>query len=181
MKPTFKIAVIAAGFAVAAWPALRAADESTPAQPPPPPAAGGGDNGPEGRPHHWQRDPTEQAQHLKQALDLTQGQFNQVLAIFKDAGAQRQAITNDDSLSRNDIRAKSREIMNGSQAKIRALLTPEQQKKFDAMPRPGWNGRNGGPGHKNPPPPPPAGDAPPPPPPPSDTPAPASPPAAGGT
>ena len=169
--------MIAAGFAVAAWAALRAADDATPAPPPPPPpppAAGGGNNGPEGRPGRWQPDPTQQAQRLKQALDLTQEQSDQVLAIFKDAAAQRQATMSDDSLSRNDMRAKMRGIMNGSQAKIRALLTPDQQKKFDSMPRPGPGGRNRGQGQGNPPPPPP-------PPPPSDTPPPAGPPAAGGT
>lgn len=180
MKPTLRITIIAAGLAVAAWPVLRAADESAPAQPPTPPAATGGEQGPEARPRRWQPNPAEQAQHLKQVLDLTQEQFDQVLAIFKDEAAQRQAIMKDDSISRDDRRSKMRELMNATQAKIRALLTPEQQKKFDAMPRPGWNGRNRGPGSENPPPPPPA-DAPPPPPP-ADTPPPANPPPpAGGT
>jgi periplasmic protein CpxP/Spy len=178
MKRTLKIALFAAGFAVAAWPALRAADESAPAQPPPP-SAGGGNNGPEGRPGHWRRDPTEQTQHLTQALGLTQAQSDQVLAIFKDEAAQRQALRGDDSLSRNDMRTKMRELMKASQAKIRALLTPDQQKSFDAMPRPGRNGKDGGPGHGNLPPPS-AGDAPPPPPPPGDTPPPASAPSASG-
>jgi Spy/CpxP family protein refolding chaperone len=169
MKPTLRIAVIVAGLAVAAWPSLRAADESS--QPPPPPAAGG-EQGPEGHPRRWQRDPAEQVQHLKQVLDLTQAQSDQALAIYKDAAAQRQALMRDDSLSRDERRPKMRELMNSTQVKIRALLTPEQQKKLDAMPRPGRDGRNGGPGAGNPPPPP-AGDVPPPPPP-ADTPPPAS-------
>lgn len=179
MKPTFRIAVIVAGLAVAAWPSLRAADESSQPPPPPPPSAAGGDQGPEGHPRRWQRDPAEQVQHLKQALDLTQEQSDQALAIYKDEATQRQALMRDDSLSRDEKRPKMRELTNSTQAKIRALLTPEQQKKFDAMPRPGRGGRNGGPGAGNPPPPA-AGDVPPPPPP-TDTPPPASTsPAAGG-
>ena len=165
MKPTLRIAVIAAGLAVAAWPVLRAADESSQAAPPPPPpVAAGGEQGPEAHPHRWQRNPAERAQHLKQVLELTQEQFDQVLAMLKDAEAQRQAIMSEDR------HAKMRELMNGTQAKIRALLTPEQQTKFDAMPRPGKGGRNDGPGHGNPPPPPP---------PPGGTPPPSAPPASG--
>jgi hypothetical protein len=121
----------------------------------------------------------EQAEFLKQAVDLTKDQFDQVLAIYKDEAAQRQAIMGDESLSRDDRRAKMRGLNEGTQVKVRALLTPDQQKKFDALPRPGPGRRNRGADHGNPPPPPPSGDAPPPPP--GDTPPPASPPPAGGT
>ena len=169
MKPTFRIAVIAAGLAAAVWPALRAAD--VPSQPPPPPppappAAVGGENNPEARPQRWRRDPMEQFERLKQALNLTQEQSDQISAIIKGNAPQRQAILRDDSLSRNDQRAKMQELRKGTEVRIRALLTPEQQKKFDAMPRGGPGGRQRhGPGPGNPPPPPP-GDTPPPPPPP---------------
>ena len=165
MKPTLRIAVIAAGLAVAAWPALRAADEpSQPPPPPAPPAAAGGEKSPEARPKHWQREQMERFEHMKQALNLTQEQSDQILAIINGNAPQRQAIMSDDSLSKRDRRAKMRELMKGTDARIRALLTPEQQTKFDAMPRPGRGGRDGGPGHGNPPPPP-TGDTPPPPPP----------------
>jgi periplasmic protein CpxP/Spy len=182
MKLMLKTAVIAAGLAVAAWPALRAADESSQPPPPAPPAAPGGENNPEARPPRGPRDPMEQLEHLTQVLGLTQEQHDQIAAIYKANAPQRQAIMSDDSLSPNDKRAKMRELMNGTQAKVRALLTPEQQTKFDAMPRPGRGSRNGGPGRGNPPPPPP-GDAPPPPPPSGDAPPPANnpPPPAGGS
>ena len=168
MKATFRIAVIAAGFAVAAWPALRADDQPAPPQPPQPPAAGG-EHPEEVRPRRWQRDPMERLEHLKQALDLTKEQSDQVAAIIKDGASQRRAIMTDDSLSRNDKRTKMQELRQGTDARIRALLTPEQQKRFDAMARGPW-ARNGGPNQGNPPPPPP------PPPPPQQRPPPPPPP-----
>ena len=124
----------------------------------------------------------EQLDRLKEVLSLTQEQTDQIQAIIKGNAPQRQAIFSDDSLSPDDKRAKMQELNKGAQAKIRALLTPEQQTKFDAMPRFRPGGRNHGPGH-GPPPPPPGGN-PPPPPPPADAPAPANntqPPAAGTT
>jgi len=185
MKHTLRIAMIAAGLTAAAWTALRAADETSQPQPPPPaapPAATGGENGPEGHARRWQRNPMEQLDRLKEVLSLTQEQTDQIQAIIKGNAPQRQAIFSDDSLSPDDKRAKMQELNKGTQAKIRALLTPEQQTKFDAMPRFRPGGRNHGPGH-GPPPPPPGGN-PPPPPPPADAPAPANntqPPAAGTT
>ena len=111
----------------------------------------------------------EQLERLKQALGLTPEQSDQIATIIKGNAPQRQAIFSDDSLSREEKGAKLHELMQGTQTQIRALLTPDQQKKFDAMPRFGRRGRNGGPGPGNPPP----GDAPPPPPP-GDMPPPAS-------
>jgi len=181
MKPSLRIAVIAAGLVAAAWPALRAADEISPPPPPPTaPGAAGGEQGPGPRQRRSPRNPVEQAEFLKQTLGLTPEQFDQVLAIYEDEAVQRQAIMSDDSLSWDDRRAKARGLMGGTRVKIRALFTPEQQKKFDALPRPGPWGRHHGPGPGIPPPPPPAGDAPPPPPPPGDT-LPANPAPAGGT
>ena len=174
MKPTLRIAMIAAGFAVAAWPALRAADEPAPAQPPPPPlpAAGGGTSLDE-HPHRGRGEPGEELARLKEALGLTQEQSDQIEAIIKGNAPQRQVIMSDDSLSHEAKRMKMRELRDITHSRIRALLTPEQQKKFDAMPR-GPEGRKGGhrwggqtqetpPSPPSPPSPPPAPDAPPPP------------------
>jgi Spy/CpxP family protein refolding chaperone len=106
----------------------------------------------------------EQLQRLSETLSLTQEQKDQITAIIKGNAPQRQAIMNDASLTPEDRRAKMRELMKGTPPKIRALLTTEQQQKFDAMPRPefGRGPRHGGP--HNPPPPggnPPPPDAPP--------------------
>jgi Spy/CpxP family protein refolding chaperone len=166
MKSMFRIVAIAASLAAAAMPAAWAANETQPVPPPPaqPPAAPG-DKAPDGaRPRRWQRDPMEQLQRLSEALSLTQEQKDQITAIIKGNAPQRQAIMNDAALTPEDRRAKMRKLMKGTQPKIRALLTTEQQQKFDAMPRPefGRGPRHGGP--HNPPPPggnPPPPDAPP--------------------
>ena len=86
---------------------------------------------------------------MSEVLNLTQEQKDQIAAIMKEAAAAEEA-----------QRAKMRELRKETEQKIRALLTPEQQQKFDAMPRPefGRGPRHGGP-HG---PPPPDGNLPPP-------------------
>ena len=148
MKSMFRIAAIAAGLAAAAVPAIRAADETQPVPPPPaqPPALS--DKAPDGaQPRRWQRDPMEQVQRLGEALSLTQEQKDQITAIIKGNAPQRQAIMNDLALAQEALRAKMRELRKETELKIRALLTPEQQQKFDTMPRPGFRRgpRHGGP------------------------------------
>jgi Spy/CpxP family protein refolding chaperone len=158
MKSIFRIATIAAGLAVAALPAVRAADETPPG--PPPPAAPG-DRAPDGaRPPRWQRDPMERLQRMSEVLNLTQEQKDQIAAIIKGNAPQRQAIMKEAAAAQEAQRAKMRELRKETEQKIRALLTPEQQQKFDAMPRPefGRGPRHGGP-HG---PPPPDGNLPPP-------------------
>jgi Spy/CpxP family protein refolding chaperone len=165
MKSMFRIAAIAAGLAAAALPAARAADETQPVPPPPaqPPAALG-DKAPDGaRPRRWQRDPMEQLRRLSEALSLTQEQKDQITAIIKGNAPQRQAIINDAVLAQEAQRAKMRELRKETELKIRALLTPEQQQKFDALPRPefGRGPRHGGPHYPPPPDAPPAAGSPP--------------------
>lgn len=160
MKPTLRIGLMAAALAVAALPITRAADET---QPPPPPGAGA-DKAAEQHPRRGPRSPQEQLQRLSDALSLTPQQKDQIGAIYKENAPQRQAIMNDESLSREDRRAKMGELTKSTQTKVRALLTPEQQQKFDTMPRPGWGRRGMGP-NGGPPPggnPPPANATPPP-------------------
>jgi Spy/CpxP family protein refolding chaperone len=93
-------------------------------------------------------------EHLQTALNLTADQAKQVEAILKDQMQQGRAIRDNDTLSDDERMAKMQESRKASRAKIRALLTPDQQKIFDAMPPMGPH--HGGPG---------PGDAPPPPPP----------------
>jgi Spy/CpxP family protein refolding chaperone len=54
------------------------------------------------------------------------------------------------ALSQEDRRAKGREIRTAANKDIRALLTPEQQTKFDAMPPPPRRGGGGGGGGRPP-------------------------------
>ncbi len=71
-------------------------------------------------------------EHLTKMLDLTAAQQEQVKAVFDGSQGQRKAII-DEPLSRADRRAKLKALMDDTRAKIRAVLTPEQQQKFDAM------------------------------------------------
>jgi protein CpxP len=146
MKSMLQIALLTTVFAVAALPAARAVDETQPA---PPPA--GGEKSPEARPRRGPHGPLERLQRMSETLNLTQEQKDQVAAILKENAPQIQAIMNDESLSRDDRRAKMQGLRKDMRARIRAVLTPEQQTKFDAMPRPGWGTRGQGPGHEPPP------------------------------
>jgi protein CpxP len=58
---------------------------------------------------------------------------NQVKAIDQDTWKQMKALHDDTSTAESDKRAKMMDIHKASQAKIRGLLTPDQQTKFDAL------------------------------------------------
>jgi len=92
-------------------------------------------------------------------------------AKWKEIGQKQreamQAIRNDSSLSADDKRAKAMETMKQFSDQRRALLNPDQQKKFDEMQqkmRERFQNRRGGHDDAPPPPPPAAGNPPPPPP-----------------
>lgn len=73
----------------------------------------------------------DQLADLSQKLDLTDAQKPQVKAILQDQQDQmKQAMGNS---SREEARAKMREIHKASSAKIRALLTNDQKAKFAEM------------------------------------------------
>ena len=96
-----------------------------PGAPPPPPA---GQHGPRGggmRGH--------QVEFLTKKLDLTPDQVTQVKAIDADTWKQAKAVQDDTSVAGPDKRSKMMEIHKASQDKIRALLNPDQQTKFDAL------------------------------------------------
>jgi periplasmic protein CpxP/Spy len=74
-----------------------------------------------------------QLEMLTKRLNLTPDQVTQVKAIDDDTMKQAQAVRADTSLSRDDKRAKMMSLHKGAQDKIRALLTPDQQTKYDAL------------------------------------------------
>jgi protein CpxP len=114
------------------------AQDAAPASPPPP-AAGGGQR----------RNPQQMLQQLKDRLNLTDDQFQQLGQIMQDLRSQGQALRQDTSLSDDDRRTKGQALMKSVHDKIRAMLTADQQKIFDEMPP------MMGPGGRRPPPPPP--------------------------
>jgi protein CpxP len=85
--------------------------------------------------------PEQQVERLDKALTLTAEQKTQIAAIYKESAAALQAIPQEER------REKGMEMMKATREKIRAVLTPEQAKKFDDMPPMG--GGRGGPPKKD--------------------------------
>jgi len=105
-------------------------------------AQGGGG----GRPP--QQTPEQRVAALKTALALTDDQVTKITAIYK---AQANSMDSFQKSGSQDF-AAMRPIMTAATAKINAVLTPDQQAKFAAMPRPGRGGGGGGGGGTPPPP-----------------------------
>jgi protein CpxP len=74
-----------------------------------------------------------QVEFLTKKLDLTPDQVTQVKAIDGDTWKQMMALRSDTSLTPDEKKPKMTAIHQASQDKIRALLTPDQQTKFDAL------------------------------------------------
>jgi Spy/CpxP family protein refolding chaperone len=70
---------------------------------------------------------------LATELGLNADQKTQVAAIHKEENAALKTVSDDKSLERAAKVARNKEIREAHAAKIRALLTPDQQAKFDAM------------------------------------------------
>jgi protein CpxP len=88
--------------------------------------------GPEGQGHrHF--DPARRTEMLTKQLKLTSDQQPKVLDILKGEQSQMESLRADSSTSQEDRHSKMMEIHKTSDDQIRALLTPDQQKKFDAM------------------------------------------------
>jgi Spy/CpxP family protein refolding chaperone len=80
-----------------------------------------------------QFDPNRQVRMMTKKLNLTADQQQQLLPILTDRNQQMQAIRNDSSLSPKDRHAKMLAVREDSQNKIKAVLTPDQQKAYDQM------------------------------------------------
>lgn len=78
-------------------------------------------------------DPARQSKHLAKRLNLTPDQENQIEPILADRIQQSQAIRSDSSLSPKDRAAKMRALRQDSEAKIKSVLTSDQQQKYDQM------------------------------------------------
>jgi protein CpxP len=165
MKIILRLLLTSAGLALGALPATRAADDATstgttttttttttvaPEQRGPGPGRGGGE---------WMM------QALTERVGLNADQTAKVKAIFQKQREAGQPVRDDASLTREQKREKMRAMREESNKEIRALLTPEQQTKFDEFlkemqqrrPGGGRGGPGGGPGPDGPPPPPPSG------------------------
>ena len=142
-KSILQAAILAIGVtALSALPAM-AQDPAT-APPPPPGQAGPRQGGMRGN----------QVEFLTGKLNLTPDQVTQVKAIDADSSNQMKALREDTTTAGPDKRTKMMDIRKASQDKIRALLTPDQQTKFDAL-QTQMRERRGNRGGDGPPPPPP--------------------------
>lgn len=90
---------------------------------------------PAGMPEHGRghMDPARRTEMLTRQLKLNQDQQAKVLDILKSAQSQAESLHSDSSVAPQDRRAKMMDIHKASNDQIRALLNPDQQKKFDAM------------------------------------------------
>jgi Spy/CpxP family protein refolding chaperone len=70
---------------------------------------------------------------LTKRLDLTADQQEKIKPILADRQAQMKALHEDTATAGADKRTKMKSIMDSTNAKIRAVLTPDQQTKFDQM------------------------------------------------
>jgi protein CpxP len=98
------------------------ADPTAPAQPP----AGHAEKS-EKKPR------VSRVEKLNAELSLTDDQKTQIAAIHKEENAALKVVSDDKSLDLAAKKAKNKEIRAAHAAKVRALLTPEQQTKFDAL------------------------------------------------
>lgn len=100
-------------------------------------------------------DPERRVQMLQRRLELNDSQTAQVRQIFTESRAQMDTIRSNASLTQDDRRAQMMTLHQGEQARIRAVLTPDQQAKYDAMQQKMRERRGGEGGQGAPPPPPP--------------------------
>ncbi|HWZ51069.1 MAG TPA: hypothetical protein VNW54_06365 [Granulicella sp.] len=106
---------------------MAAQDQSAP---PPPPQGDGAQAG--GRPTTDQM-VERQIEHLTKAASLTPDQATQVRPILKDEASQLTALREDTTSSQQEKRGKMMQIRSDAQAKIRALLSSDQQTQYDAL------------------------------------------------
>jgi Spy/CpxP family protein refolding chaperone len=129
------LALMLAGFVYRVTPAAVAQDSGNNLQQSAPVGAP-----PERGPGHGHFDPAKRAEMLAKRLKLTSDQQSKVQDILKSEQSQMESLRADSSVSQQDRRSKMMEIHKSSNDQIRALLDPDQQKKWDEMQstREGW-------------------------------------------
>jgi Spy/CpxP family protein refolding chaperone len=120
MKNSYKIIVSLAGLLLLAAPVLRAEE---PAAPPADQPKHKGERG----------GPGAMMEHAVKELNLSAEQEAKWKEIGKQERAVAEGIRNDTALSKDEKRAKMKEANKPFAEQRRALLNPEQQKKFDDM------------------------------------------------
>ena len=133
MKPSLAVSLSVLSIGLAFSASARADDPSSPPTPPPPAPTGPADGTAPQRHHRGGYVLAD----LTDKLGLTADQQKTVGAIIDDGRSQAKSVRSDETLSRDDKRAKMGAIMKATHDQIRAALTLDQQKQFDALPQPG--------------------------------------------
>src|SRR3984885_3230408 len=81
--------------------------------------------------HRGPMDPAQRTQELTKKLNLTSDQQTKVQQIIQSEHSQMESLHQDSSLSQQDRRAKMMDIHTGTNSQVRALLDPNQQKKWE--------------------------------------------------
>lgn len=82
---------------------------------------------------HGQFDPAKRTEMLTKRLGLTSEQQPKVLDALKSEQSQMEALHSDSSLSQDDRHGKMMDIHKTTNDQVRAILNPDQQKKWDEM------------------------------------------------
>lgn len=100
---------------------------------PPPPADAQQQGPPMGMGGPGRMDPAQHMAMMQKRLGLSDDQMTQVKAIFADGKTKMDALRANASLAPADRRTQAMAVREEQMTKVRAVLTPEQQTKFDAM------------------------------------------------
>jgi Spy/CpxP family protein refolding chaperone len=84
--------------------------------------------------------PGEWLQQMVQHLELTPAQIEQMRPIMAANMQEMRTLRQDGALQGKALREKAQALREENRLAVRAILTPEQQAKFDAMPRRGAGG-----------------------------------------
>jgi periplasmic protein CpxP/Spy len=120
----------------------------------PPPTPAQADGAPPPPMGHHRGGPEHRVEMLQHSLNLSPDQTTQVKALLDDERSKMEALHGNTALAPEDRRTQMMAVRQDTNTKVRALLTPDQVTKFDAMQARMRDRRPGGP--DGPPPPPPA-------------------------
>jgi Spy/CpxP family protein refolding chaperone len=93
-------------------------------------------------PQRMQMTPGQRTQRLKDSLALSDSQAVQILAIFQENDVKRSELFESNSGDRDAMRESMRILARETDAKIEAILTPEQNEKYQVL-RKQWQERRG--------------------------------------
>ncbi len=82
--------------------------------------------------HGMMISPDQRLQHMTKTLNLTEDQQQKIKPILEQEQQQMQSLHQDTSMSQPDRMSKMREMRQSTNEQIKAVLTPDQQKKWEA-------------------------------------------------